>query len=94
MDMVGNVWEWTATTYQSPKLLEPPDPPLREIRGGSWFVDPMRGSCYPFDDRSAAVQNQKFMDLGFRCCRGPQLSDARPKCEADEVYRAGSCVKY
>ncbi len=98
LDMVGNVWEWTATEHRSPQMLDQPDPPFREIRGGSWFVNQQKGACYPFDDRSASVQNQEYPDLGFRCCRGPILEKKErqedKKCAEGEVFRAGKCTKY
>ncbi|MEC7983873.1 MAG: SUMF1/EgtB/PvdO family nonheme iron enzyme [Myxococcota bacterium] len=98
LDMVGNVWEWTATKHRAPNGSLPTEPQLREIRGGSWFVNHQKGSCYPFDDRSAAVQTQGFPDLGFRCCRGPVLpknADAEEAgCGDGQIFRAGTCVDF
>jgi eukaryotic-like serine/threonine-protein kinase len=56
-DMVGNVWEWTASEHQSPLM--------REVRGGSWrtfskfALRVMQYEGLLVDDRRD--------DLGFRC---------------------------
>jgi formylglycine-generating enzyme required for sulfatase activity len=70
-DMVGNLWEWTATTLDAPALSQ--GAVLREIRGGSWFVDDRKSTCQGIDGYPATPQTQAFPDVGFRCCRGPLL---------------------
>ena len=70
-DMVGNLWEWTATEFNAPALnMEA----MREIRGGSWFVDHKKSTCQAFDGYPATTAEQAFPDVGFRCCRGPILT--------------------
>lgn len=72
-DLVGSVWEWTATPLDAPVLQSRPDEDLRELRGGSWKVDPRKGACRATDGYPAAPADAAFPDVGFRCCRGPEL---------------------
>jgi len=75
-DMVGGVWEWTATHLDVFTLTSSNDEVLRELRGGSWYVDEEKGQCSPVQGYPAATQTGQFPDVGFRCCRGPELSSA------------------
>lgn len=72
-DMVGSLWEWTATPLDAPVLKGRPDEVLRELRGGSWKVDPRKAACRATDGYPAAPEDAAFPDVGFRCCRGPEL---------------------
>ncbi len=72
-DMVGSVWEWTATELAVPGLRHKETDVLRELRGGSWYVDPEKGQCVPVQGYPASPQDAAFPDVGFRCCRGPEL---------------------
>jgi formylglycine-generating enzyme required for sulfatase activity len=56
-DMAGNVWEWTATDYDSSK---------KEVRGGSWNGTPasLRASY-----RNSYAPSAWNDDLGFRCAQ-------------------------
>jgi formylglycine-generating enzyme required for sulfatase activity len=69
-EMVGNVWEWTASAYKR----YPYDPNdgrenpsaggLRATRGGSWSCSPeaLRGA-----NRNVAAASHTDFELGFRC---------------------------
>ncbi|RKG77361.1 hypothetical protein D7V88_31075 [Corallococcus terminator] len=74
-DMVGNVWQWTATAYQEQLGAEegtvaPSDVPEKPVhRGGSWlnhvpslFRSAHRGLAYP---------KNGLTGVGFRCVRRP-----------------------
>jgi len=69
-DMVGGLWEWTATQLDLPGLKARDEELLREIRGGSWYVDPRKATCAAEVGYPAAPQDQRYPDVGFRCCRG------------------------
>ncbi|MDG1480092.1 MAG: SUMF1/EgtB/PvdO family nonheme iron enzyme [Myxococcota bacterium] len=75
-DLVGGVWEWTATQLDAPVLTSGHGEVLRELRGGSWFTDPTKGTCAPDDGYPAAPQDAAFPMVGFRCCRGTPTTDA------------------
>ncbi len=95
MDMVGNLWEWTATELNAPALGS--KSPLREIRGGSWFVDHRKSTCQGIDGYPATNADQAFPDVGFRCCRGPVLQrETYPKpnqnCPKDMVSGSSFCI--
>ena len=68
-DMVGSVWEWTASPMALPERGGDVTP-LREVRGGSWFVDSSRARCRPRFGYPAAPEGARYEDVGFRCCRG------------------------
>ncbi|RME23878.1 MAG: hypothetical protein D6798_12585 [Deltaproteobacteria bacterium] len=95
-DLVGSAWEWTSTRLDARALESRPGEVLREIRGGSWHTDPVKGVCRPDDGYPAAPQDIPFPDLGFRCCRGEAIADpvvARPgdlACPPDMVAVAGT----
>jgi formylglycine-generating enzyme required for sulfatase activity len=76
-DLVGGVWEWTASPLDIPVKQGSTHGELREIRGGSWFSDPMKSSCYPRNGYPAVPEDQRWPDVGFRCCRGeaPRAQD-------------------
>lgn len=94
-DLVGSAWEWTATPLHAPVLSEVP---LREVRGGSWFSDDVKGTCRPTDGYPAARPDQPWEDVGFRCCRGPEATpDPAPArgtgtCPDGMVALPGVCV--
>ena len=98
-DLVGSLWEWTATPLDEATLVTRPGERLREIRGGSWFVDAPKGNCRPVDGYPAAAEDLAFTDLGFRCCRGTvdeaaplQPQPARARCPDDMVAVGEFCV--
>lgn len=66
MDMVGNVWEWTADDYAA-DYSRVPDHALRAIRGGGWsspHPGGVRGTS-----RDGAPPSFRLSILGFRCAR-------------------------
>jgi formylglycine-generating enzyme required for sulfatase activity len=75
-DMAGNVWEWTADSfdpgyYAVSPAVDPVGPPLgdgRVVRGGSWYGDPrsLRISHRGGDD---PVRRPYGDGVGFRCAR-------------------------
>ena len=74
-DMSGGVWEWTSSEFEAPLLSVGLTEQLRdlaEIRGGSWMVEPQKGSCKPHDGYPVTSKNMAFEDVGFRCCRGDE----------------------
>ena len=74
-DMSGGVWEWTSSEFEAPLLSVGLTEQLRElaeIRGGSWMVEPQKGSCKPDDGYPVTSKNMAFEDVGFRCCRGDE----------------------
>jgi len=93
-DMVGSVWEWTNTPLDVDSLTVAGLGGLREIRGGSWFVDPEKGVCRPADGYPAASEKTAFFDVGFRCCRGDGASKtamANPESETISDTDAKQC---
>ena len=95
-DMVGSVWEWTSNSFEASVLKEHPNDDLKEIRGGSWFVDVSKGTCRPSDGYPVAKSNAHYPDVGFRCCRGtlPSLetSSTRIACPTDMSAQNDFCI--
>ena len=69
-DMAGNVWEWTADTFQAYPGSTYKDKfysnDLRVTRGGGWFDDANQLSSV---NRNAAAPTTANDDLGFRCVK-------------------------
>ena len=96
-DMVGSVWEWTATTIDANVLRTNPSDILKELRGGSWFVDASKGSCRPSDGYPLAKASARYPDVGFRCCRGA-ITTTKTKpvrsivCPTDMIAQQDFCI--
>jgi len=58
-DMVGNVWEWTSSNYDTSR---------RVLRGGSCFTDADLARCAYRLDLSP---DDRSVNLGFRVCASP-----------------------
>lgn len=61
-DMIGNVWEWTASPWPSAKE-------LRVARGGSWFCSENYCSAFRPGFRGKSPASHAFNNVGFRCAR-------------------------
>src|SRR4051794_30773940 len=56
-DMLGNVWEWTASNYDT-------SGPAKVVRGGSWGnISWLVRASY----RVRGVPSDRFVNIGFRC---------------------------
>lgn len=73
-DMIGNVWEWTASTYAD-------GDGRRVARGGSWFCSPDYCSAYRPDFRGKSPAGHAFNNVGFRCVR--DVDDPRREMPAE-----------
>lgn len=98
-DMVGSVWEWTATPLNAPVLrVEGSKEQWYELRGGSWFSDSKKATCLPDDGYPAAPSSFLFPEVGFRCCRGDvNLEDLTEQkstidCPSDMVGIDDYCI--
>ena len=60
IDMVGNVWQWTSSTFDEGK---------RAMRGGSFLCDANVCHGYRIDARQGATPDSALMHVGFRCAR-------------------------
>jgi gamma-glutamyl hercynylcysteine S-oxide synthase len=82
--LIGNVWEWTASDFPPPEESSPPlvvDTPMKSIRGGAYdtYFD-NQASC-AFQSGDAAIARKQ--NIGFRCALGLNgLSLSHPACEA------------
>jgi formylglycine-generating enzyme required for sulfatase activity len=61
-DLIGNVWEWTASLYAD-------GDERRVARGGSWFCSRGYCSAYRPDFRGKSPPDRAFNNVGFRCAR-------------------------
>lgn len=72
-DLIGNVWEWTLSGFQSypydPHCNRARDQVPRTVRGGSWDS---RASTVQASTRSALFPEARLNDVGFRVVVGPR----------------------
>jgi sulfatase modifying factor 1 len=62
IDMVGNVWQWTATPFAD-------GDPRRVMRGGSYLCDARVCHGYRSSARQGATPDSALMHVGFRCAQ-------------------------
>ena len=73
LDLVGNVWHWTATPWDGSTASSPALPEVaasaRVLRGGSFLCDPR--VCHGFQIAAAQPGDpaSPLMHVGFRCAR-------------------------
>jgi serine/threonine-protein kinase PpkA len=78
-DILGNLWEWTCSTYDAAyggaetRCVEAADDSPRVLRGGSWYSgpQPIRAAV-----RNRAFPEARYSFLGFRLARGQPLASA------------------
>jgi formylglycine-generating enzyme required for sulfatase activity len=82
-DMIGNVWEWTATEFSAHHRLDqppkacctpsgPPDPSVSQtLKGGSHLCAPEYCHRYRPAARSPQSQDTATTHIGFRCVANP-----------------------
>ena len=76
-DMVGNVWEWTAsdlTPYPGGQLPGAPRGELKVIRGGSWREGPEQATT-TYRGYLFARNSKDYSATGFRCVKDVTASD-------------------
>jgi formylglycine-generating enzyme required for sulfatase activity len=85
VDMIGNVWEWTATEFsarhrpdQPPKACctpsGPPNPAVSQtLKGGSHLCAPEYCHRYRPAARSPQSQDTATTHIGFRCVADPAV---------------------
>jgi sulfatase modifying factor 1 len=71
VDMVGNVWQWTADRFE-------PDGDQRAMRGGSYLCDARVCHGYRIEARQGATPDSALMHVGFRCALGTGAESPPP----------------
>lgn len=97
-DLVGGVWEWTATVLERADLKERPQDVLREVRGGAYTSDREKGRCDASFGYPAAPEHATFPDVGFRCCRGgrepaPAVASVVTRCPEGTAAAGAECIE-
>jgi formylglycine-generating enzyme required for sulfatase activity len=65
-DMVGDVWQWTASCGDDPAPAHPEDCKTRVVRGSGWFHPPASARSA---SRAADDADRRAADIGFRVVR-------------------------
>ena len=86
MDLLGGVWEWSATAVAAPPHIYPEGTVLRQVLGGSWANPEGEERCNASEGYAAVPEGSRFPEMGFRCCRGKAQAAAAPA-----VARPGRC---
>jgi formylglycine-generating enzyme required for sulfatase activity len=82
LDMLGNVWEWTESTFKahpfSSHLDKRYNALYRTVKGGCWFTSSkqLRSTL-----REAYKPHQALGHVGFRCVRPVELDDSSPEAQ-------------
>lgn len=87
-DLVGSVWEWTATEIVEPGLGATQ---RAEVRGGSWQTDGEKSVCRPRDGYPFPRADARHGDLGFRCCRTVATAAPAPHAQPAPPDAPGGC---
>ncbi len=69
-DMVGNVWQWTASTYKSYKnSYQNTDSNIVVTRGSSFMFDQAMEMSYTTTFRAQNTKESSLFNTGFRCAK-------------------------
>lgn len=67
-DVIGNVWEWTSSTYHPYQRTQVGDGKVRKVlRGGDWFVEIDEVSLFTRYALEQSVRGLMNGGVGFRC---------------------------
>jgi len=68
-DMVGNVWQWTATTFSSYNTDNAFNKKAKVTRGGSFMYDKALELSYTNTFRAQNTVDSSIFNMGFRCAK-------------------------
>ncbi len=83
-DMIGNVMEWTSSTFRyyenTESTEEQPDTDARVVRGGAWYQESIVPVPFRCATRAALDPTRAYAMVGFRCVKdaptGPTAANA------------------
>jgi len=90
MDLLGGVWEWSATEVAAPPHVYAKGTVLRQVLGGSWANPEGEQRCNASEGYAAVPQGSRFPEMGFRCCRGKLKAAAATASVARGPGRCGA----